>query len=169
MILRALSAALLTMAAPVAPAGPGDPIGWRPGHKNHNEPSKAVPCRSTLWVAREVVIRGPRGQVFVRGVVIRGPRGQVFVREVDVSIPRLGRVLHPLLNRQARAQKRIVKTANNASKTRYFDLLFSLFFQIKPDIPPSNLGPRADIFAQPAPRAHFVALDGYKTPSFVRL
>jgi hypothetical protein len=31
-----------------------------------------------------VEIRGPYGQVFVRGVEIRGPYGQVFVRGVEV-------------------------------------------------------------------------------------
>jgi hypothetical protein len=35
---------------------------------------------------RGVEIRGPHGQVFVRGVEIRGPHGQVFVRGVEISI-----------------------------------------------------------------------------------
>ena len=36
-------------------------------------------------------VRGPHGQVFVRGVEIRGPHGQVFVRGVEISTLRSGK------------------------------------------------------------------------------
>ena len=44
-----------------------------------------------IALCRVPQVRGPHGQVFVRGVKVRGPHGQVFVRGVEISLPRPGK------------------------------------------------------------------------------